>query len=90
MRHGTCNSCGSATVRAGQNVVQLGEHLPAVLRPHREPGTRGAFAPYSTEGLWTFVCTSCGYLEFHLVDQGALAFVAQNWLDVPAQHPPPA
>jgi hypothetical protein len=62
--------------------VRLGEYEQASLRPHLEPGFRGMVRPQAAD-LWTYVCTTCGYLELHLVDPSALAYVTESWLPVP-------
>jgi hypothetical protein len=46
------------------------------------------FRPQPTDGLWTFVCTTCGHLEFELLDPAAIEFVAANWIEVPPSHAP--
>jgi hypothetical protein len=82
MRRGTCVKCSAATVRAARNGVRLGEYEHASLRPHLEPGFRGIVRPQPAD-LWTYVCTTCGYLELHLIDASALAYVTESWLPVP-------
>ena len=82
MRRGTCGKCGAATVRAAANGMALGEYEWAVLRPHLEPGFRGIVRPHKSD-LWTYACTTCGYVELHLIDPAALAYVTENWLPVP-------
>jgi predicted nucleic-acid-binding Zn-ribbon protein len=88
VRRGSCVKCGSATVRAARNGVALGEHAGRTsLRPHLEPGFRGIVRPHEAE-LWAFACATCGYLELHLVDPSSLAFIAQQWVEVPPAPPP--
>jgi hypothetical protein len=83
MRRGTCVKCGAAAVRAGRNALELGESLEVRLRPHLEPTFRGAVRPFATQDLWTYACTTCGYLELHLLDAAALSFIRERWLEVP-------
>jgi hypothetical protein len=80
MRNGRCTKCGATTIRAARNGVQFGT-LPA-LYPNLEPGFRGMLRPLQAE-LWTFVCLTCGYLEWGVFDAAALAFVAERWSEVP-------
>ena len=82
MRRGTCVKCGATTVRAAANGMQLGDHEQAALRPHLEPGFRGAIRRQPAQ-LWTYACTTCGYVELHLIDPAALGYIAQQWLPVP-------
>ena len=35
--------------------------------------------------LWTYACTTCGYVELHLLDPAGLAYVEQSWLPVPVR-----
>lgn len=81
MRRGTCPKCSATTVKAASNGLQLGEHPQAVLRTHVEPGFRGIRRNQPVD-LWTYVCTTCGYVELHLLDPAGLAFVAENWAHV--------
>jgi hypothetical protein len=83
MRDGRCPKCGHLTVRAARNGLQLGENYAIGVRPHRNPNEQGVFRAQRTEDLWTYACTTCGYLELHLLDQEALAFVRERWLEVP-------
>lgn len=78
MRRGTCVKCGSTTVRAAANGVQLGEHPFAVLRPNIGPGFRGVVRTHRTD-IWTFLCTTCGYTELYVLDPEALAFATEQW-----------
>ena len=85
MRNGHCTACGAATVRGSRNGVELSEHAgQAVLRPHTEPGFRGALRPQRAD-VWAFVCVTCGHLELGLYDPDALAFVQQQWAAIPPQ-----
>ena len=80
MRNGTCSKCGKATVHMARNGLRLGgEHGHSVLYPHMEPGFRGMMVGHQTDGLWQFACTTCGYLELHVLDDAALAFIRQRW-----------
>ena len=88
MRRGSCVKCGSATVRAAKNGVEMGDQPSRTfLRPHVGPGFRGMVRNQEAE-LWAFACTTCGYLELHLVDPSSLAFIAQQWVEVPPAPPP--
>jgi hypothetical protein len=91
MRRGICVKCGAATVRAANNGVEIGEGTQATLRPHLEPGFRGIVVPHRTD-LWAFGCTTCGYVELHVLDPEGIAFMAQQWVPVPptAPAPPPS
>ncbi len=89
MRKGICLKCGQQTVHMARNGLQLGERLQTQLRPHTEPGYRGMFVPHETMGLWQFVCTTCGYLEMHVLDAKALGFIATSWPRVVPQPPKP-
>jgi hypothetical protein len=83
MRQGICDKCGARTVRAGRNGI-TSESITS-FRPNLEPGFRGIARPHRGEA-WQFVCTSCGYLEWHVLDAATLDFIAQNWAPVtPAQ-----
>ena len=80
MRNGRCTKCEATTIRAARNGVQFGT-LPG-LYPNLEPGFRGVSRTLQAE-LWTFVCLTCGYLEWGVFDAAALAFVAERWSEVP-------
>ena len=82
MRHGTCAKCASTTIRAAANGVQLGEHPHAQLRPQVGPGFRGIVRNHLTD-IWSFACTTCGYVEMYLLDPEATAFIEQQWAPVP-------
>jgi hypothetical protein len=82
MRRGTCVKCGATTVRAAVNGIQLGDQAYTALRPHLEPGFRGAVRRQQAD-LWAYACTTCGYVELHLLDAAALQYVGQHWLPVP-------
>ena len=77
MRRGTCDKCGSETVHAARNGINLGSHYTG-LRPHIDPGFRGAVRTHQGES-WQFACTTCGYLEWHILDPGSLEFIEGAW-----------
>ena len=79
--------CGSATVRAAANAMLHG-HGGTRLQPHLERGFRGIVRPLPVD-LWTFGCTTCGYVEQYLLDPEALAFIQQNWMPIAPQGTPP-
>jgi hypothetical protein len=68
-------------VRAARNGVDMG-HTQAALKPNLEPNFRGMLRPHRTD-LWNFVCLTCGYLEWGMFDPAALAYVAEQWSEVP-------
>lgn len=68
-------------MRAAANGITMGGSSTA-LRPHLEPGFRGMVRQHQAD-LWAFACTTCGYLEFHLLDPPTLAWLGQNWVPVP-------
>lgn len=77
--------CGAATVRAAANGLETGSAgVKARLRPHLEPGFRGAVQLQQAD-LWHFACTSCGYVEQYLLDPQAIAFITQSWMPIPPQ-----
>lgn len=78
--------CGSTTVRAASNGISLGTSERAGLRPHLEPGFRGAVRVQQAD-LWSFACTACGYLEMYVPDPAALAYIDANWAPVPTTPP---
>ncbi|QYG95072.1 hypothetical protein HC251_23330 [Iamia sp. SCSIO 61187] len=82
MRSGTCPKCGGTEVYAARNGLGLGEHSRVGLRPHIEPGFRGALVPHQTNDLWHYLCAACGYTEAYLHDDQAMAFVRQRWVRV--------
>lgn len=87
MRRGTCTTCGAATVRAARNGITLGTTEGAALRPHMEPGFRGAVRVQQAD-LWAFACVTCGFLEFHLPDAATLQYIGDHWLPVPPTGAP--
>lgn len=83
MRRGVCVKCGAATVRAARNGIETGQTgESSVLRPDVPPDFRGMALPHRAD-LWSFCCTSCGYVELHLPRPEDLAWVAQHWSEVP-------
>lgn len=88
MRRGTCVKCGAATVRAAANGIEMGDRpSQTFLRPNIGPGFRGMVRNHSAQ-LWAFGCATCGYVELHLADPSALAFIAEHWVPVPAEPSP--
>lgn len=82
MRSGTCPKCQASEVYAARNGLVLGDTNRTGLRPHLEPGFRGAARIHQTDGLWHYVCATCGYVEAYLHDEAAVAFVRQSWVRV--------
>jgi hypothetical protein len=76
--------CGSAEVRSARNGVAFGSSERVGLRPHLEPGFRGAVRLHQSD-LWTFACVTCGHIEMYLLDPAALEYIETNWLPVPSQ-----
>ena len=74
--------CGATTVRAAENGIIMGGGTAAGLRPHLPPDFRGALRPRQAN-LWSFACTTCGCVELHILDPHALAWITQNWPEVP-------
>lgn len=87
MRHGTCVKCGATTVRAAANGVQIGERPWVQLRPHVGSDFRGILHTHRSD-LWAYVCTTCGYVELHLIDPAGLEFVKEQWAEVPVTPRP--
>jgi predicted RNA-binding Zn-ribbon protein involved in translation (DUF1610 family) len=83
VRNGRCPTCGSTTIRAARNGLQLGENYAIGIRPHRAPDEQGVFRAHRTEDIWAFVCTTCGALELYVIDEQALAFIRERWVEVP-------
>ena len=90
MRDGTCARCGGDEVYAAANGLAIGGSTQAAVHQHIEPGFRGMRARTMTDGLWQFVCASCGHVEMFLLDEQAIAFIRQGWIRVAPQPPPPA
>ncbi len=81
--------CGATTVRGAANGLEIGERPNTTyLRPHVSPDFRGIVRNQPAQA-WAFACTTCGYLELHLLDAEALAFVAQQWMPITPPAPPP-
>lgn len=87
MRNGTCVKCGTATVRAARNGIVIGELPNTALRPDLGPGFRGMVRTQPTD-LWAFACTTCGYLELHVLDPVGLRYIEQSWTEVPVTEDP--
>ena len=87
MRRGTCIKCGASTVRAAKNGIVTGEFNDTSLRPNVGPDFRGAVRRQSVD-LWAFGCATCGYVELHLLDPAGLAYISEQWVEVPAAAPP--
>lgn len=85
MRDGTCSKCGGDEVYASANGLSLGGGQQAAIQAHIEPGFRGIRGRHVTNGLWQFVCASCGHVEVYLLDEQAIAFVRQSWVRVPGR-----
>jgi hypothetical protein len=92
MRDGTCPKCRGTEVYAARNGLGLGEGWEVGLRPHLEPGFRGAVMRHRTNDVWNYCCAACGYVETYLIDAAGIGFVRQSWARVPvaAPEPPPA
>jgi hypothetical protein len=89
MRRGICGKCGSSTVRAAENGVVMGESPGRTfLRAPLEPGDRG-WVPHTEAKVWAFACTTCGYLELHVLDPVGIGYIAERWAPVPVQAPQP-
>ena len=78
MRRGTCDKCGSETIHAARNGFVMGTTAYTGLRPHIDPGFRGMLRTHNGEA-WQFACTTCGYLEWHVLDPESLRFIRDNW-----------
>jgi hypothetical protein len=74
MREGKCSRCGSLTVFAKQNGLQLGEDINGV-RVYTSWAT-------GTSPTVVFVCVTCGYFEHYLIDRNKLDEVARTWEQV--------
>ncbi len=82
--------CGAATVHAAKNGIVMGDDtIDTRLRPNLGPGFRGMVRNQPTE-LWAFGCTTCGYVELHVLDPAGLAFMAGQWTPVAPTDPPPS
>lgn len=89
MRDGVCSRCGAATVQAARNGVNFGENSAWVdFQIHRDPADRGIFRVHRGE-VWSFLCTSCGALEFAVFDPATIAFTQQSWMHVTPKPPAP-
>ena len=83
MRRGTCDKCGSQTIHAAPNGIVMGSQFTE-FRTQLEPGFRG-IAPRHRGEAWQFACTTCGYLEWHVLDPGTLDFIRGAWGEVRPQ-----
>lgn len=82
MRDGTCPSCSGTEVYAARNGLGLGGGHRVGIRPHIEPGFRGAVVPHQTEDVWSYTCGTCGLTELRVHDPAALDFIRQRWVRV--------
>lgn len=83
MRRGTCVKCQNATVIAARNAISdQSSHTP--MWPHAE-GRRRGMVRASQNQVWQFACTTCGYLEWWVLDPETLADMQSSWVAVPPQ-----
>jgi hypothetical protein len=82
MHEGVCPSCSGTEIYAARNGVALGEYLVVGLRPHLEPGFRGAVGLHQSHDFWAYLCAACGVVEFRLREPAGIEFVKQNWTRV--------
>ena len=78
LRRGKCDKCGAEAVHAARNGINVGSSHDTGFRPHIEPGFRGMLVTHQGEA-WQYVCTSCGYMEWHVLDPGTIEFVKRSW-----------
>ena len=91
MRDGICPKCRGTEVYAARNGLGIGDGFVVGLRPHLEPGFRGAVRPHQTNDVWNYCCAACGYVETYLIDPAGMAYVRQSWPRVPVvTSDPPA
>jgi hypothetical protein len=45
--------------------------------------------PHTEAKVWAFACTTCGYLELHVLDPVGIGYIAERWAPVPVQAPQP-
>jgi hypothetical protein len=77
MRNGTCVKCGATTVRGARNgISDQTEHT--TMQAHWEGRPRGMVVPFQGEA-WQFACTSCGYLEWWIVDPQTIEHIESTW-----------
>jgi hypothetical protein len=82
MHEGVCPSCTGTEIYAARNGVALGENLYVGLRPHLEPGFRGAVRLHQSDQIWSYVCATCGLMEQRLHDPAAVEFIRATWVRV--------
>ena len=80
-------------MQAARNGVSFGENSSWVdFQIDSDPSQRGIFRVHRGE-VWSFLCTTCGTLEFAVFDPATIAFTQQNWMHVtpaqPSSSPPP-
>ena len=75
MKNGQCPRCGSTNVYTRQNGIKSqGDWWGLTTTP---PGS--TFTVYLRSDVDTYLCTSCGYFENYVLDEGKLAEVPQKW-----------
>ena len=80
MRSGRCVKCGAETVRAARNgISRQSQHT--TMFAHMEGPPRGMVRPEAGQA-WQFACTSCGYLEWWVLDPQTIQFIEGNWMPV--------
>lgn len=72
--------CQSATVIAGCNSISS-QSSHTGMWPHSEGKRRGMVRAYPGQ-VWQFACTTCGYLEWWVLDPETLADMASSWVTV--------
>ena len=80
MRNGRCVKCGAATVRAARNGISS-QSGHTTMFAHMEGRPRGMVVPFRGEA-WQFACTSCGYLEWWVLDPQTLGHIQSTWAPV--------
>jgi predicted nucleic-acid-binding Zn-ribbon protein len=80
MRDGKCAKCGAATVRAARNGISDSAGHTTMQENH-EGRLRGIVRPFLGEA-WQFACTSCGYLEWYVLDPATIAHIEGTWFPV--------
>ena len=86
MRNGRCVKCGAATVRAARNGIS-NQSTHTTMHAHMEGRPRGMVIPFQGEA-WQFACTSCGYLEWWVLDPRTLEHIQSTWTPVPPVDAP--
>jgi predicted nucleic-acid-binding Zn-ribbon protein len=80
MRDGTCTKCGERTVRAARNgISDTAAHT--TMQKNHEGRLRGMIVPFQGEA-WQFACTSCGYLEWYVLDPRTIQHIESTWYHV--------